>query len=341
MKACSLALALLTTASSPLLYAEDCLCHGSWSTVEDSQGSFDPRHEADYVRVGDKFYLLGGRGNRALNIYDPKTNHWTKGSQPPVKIHHYQALAFQDEIWAVGAFTGGYPKEKPYPFILIYRPEDDSWRQLEEPIPRPRGGGGLVAHGGKIYLICGITNGHLDGHVSWLDCYDPATKKWTQLPDAPRARDHFRAVVIGDRIYNTAGRRSAARSKEGVFGNTVAPVDYYDFKTGKWHTLAEKSNLPTPRAGNAAIAYDGKVLVIGGESNRQGRAYNTVEALDPAKERWMTLPPLLQGRHGTGVVEYQQKLYIASGAGNRGNKPELETQEVYSPSVEKTTTPPK
>jgi len=322
-------LALL--ASSLFLRAEDCECHGNWSTVSDSTGSFDARHEADYVRVGEKFYLLGGRGNRALNIYDPKNKTWTSGTKPPAQIHHYQALAFEGEIWAMGAFTGKYPVEKPYAKILIYNPEKDEWRSLEEPIPRPRGGGGLVAHDGKIYLICGITNGHLDGHVAWLDCYDPKAKSWTRLPDAPRARDHFRAVVVGDRIYNTAGRRSAAKSKQGVFGNTVAPVDYFDISDQKWSTLPAGSNIPTPRAGNAAINYRGKVLVVGGESTSQKQAHAEVEALDPESGKWTSLSPLVRGRHGSGVVEYQGSLYIASGSGHQGGAPELKTQEKFTP----------
>ena len=314
--------------SVKISYDDGIGCDGVWSSLTTPSGSFNVRHEADYVRVGDKFYLVGGRGGVDFAIYDPATGQWSQGAQPPIQIHHFQALAFQGELWVAGAFVGGYPGETPVDTALIYNPDTDTWRNGPV-IPRPRGGGGLVAHNDKIYLVCGITNGHLSGHVAWLDCYDPATGEWTTLPDAPRARDHFRAVVIGDKIWNTAGRRTASGSAEGVFGNTVAEVDYYDISVGQWFTLPAGSNIPTPRAGNAAINYKDKVLVIGGESPAQNAAHSEVELLDPATENWTALPPLLDGRHGTGVIEYNGDLYIASGSGAQGGGPELSTHEKY------------
>ena len=303
-------------------------CEGVWTSVDTPNGAIDARHEADYLKVAGKFYLIGGRGNKELNIYDPETGIWTNGTRPPIQFHHFQGLVYQDELWVVGAFEGGFPDETPVDNIWIYNPINDAWREGPT-IPRPRGGGGVVTYDGKIYLVSGLTNGHIGGHVTWLDCYDPATDTWSQLPDAPRARDHFRAVVVGDRIYNAAGRRTARNSSEGVFGNLEARVDYYDISMGQWFTLPVGSNIPTPRAGNAAINFQDKVLVIGGESLAQTTAHAEVELLDPTTEAWSTLPSLLQGRHGSGVIEYNGDLYIASGSGGRGGGPELTTHEKY------------
>lgn len=303
-------------------------CEGVWSSVDTPNGAIDARHEADYLKLAGKFYLIGGRGNKELNIYDPETGIWTNGTRPPIQFHHFQGLVYEDELWIAGAFEGGFPNETPVDKIWIYNPIDDDWREGPT-IPRPRGGGGVVTYDGKIYLVSGLTNGHIGGHVTWLDCYDPATDTWSQLPDAPRARDHFRAVVVGDRIYNTAGRRTARNSSEGVFGNLEARVDYYDISMGRWFTLPVGSNIPTPRAGNAAINFQDKVLVIGGESLAQTTAHAEVELLDPTTEAWSALPSLLQGRHGSGVIEYNGDLYIASGSGGRGGGPELTTHEKY------------
>ena len=40
--------------------------------------------------------------------------------------------------------------------------------------------------------------GHAGGFVNWLDEYNPTTGEWKSLPDAPHARDHFHAAVVGD-----------------------------------------------------------------------------------------------------------------------------------------------
>ena len=298
-----------------------------WELLETEDGAIQARHEAEYVEVGGKFYLVGGRGDRELNIYDPDADTWTTGAKPPEQVHHFQGLAYEGELWLAGAFTGGYPAETPYPNFLIYSPERDEWR-IGPRIERPRGAAGFVLHEGKMYLVCGILNGHIDGHVAWTDCFDPKTGEWTQLADAPRARDHFRSVVIDGQIFNAAGRRTTKDSKpHGPFGNCVAEVDVYDIAKKTWKTLPVESNLPTPRAGNMACNVEGKLVVAGGESPATAKAHDEVEVLDPASPFWITLPPLKQGRHGSGIIYYGGKMWIASGSGGRGGGPELTTQE--------------
>jgi hypothetical protein len=70
------------------------------------------RHEACFVMVGRKAYLLAGRGVQAINIYDPVTRTWTNGTAPPIQIHHAQCIAVSNSIWIVSSWTGGFPMEK-------------------------------------------------------------------------------------------------------------------------------------------------------------------------------------------------------------------------------------
>ena len=329
----SIAIAIIQPAVSLAQESSD-VCTDIWTTLDDETGDFQARHEADYLRIGDLFYLVGGRGNRSLAIYNPKTAVWSTGTPPPREIHHFQAVTVDQELWIVGAFSdGAFPNEKPLDTILIYNPVNDTWRNGPL-IARPRGGGGVIVRGRKLYLICGITNGHVSGHVAWFDEYDIDTGIWTQMPDAPRARDHYRAVLINNTIWNAAGRRSARNSAQGVFGNTVSEVDYYDFTSKKWNTLPSTGNIPTPRAGNAAINFHNKLIVAGGESNTQSAAHNEVESLDPILGLWSSLPSLQRGRHGAGLAIYDDCLYIASGAPNQGGSNELSTQERYCPCSE-------
>ena len=277
------------------------------------------RHEAAFTRVGDRAYLLGGRGVKPVDILDPAGKTWTQGPESPVEIHHFQPVTVGEEIYLLGAMTGGWPGEPPLPNIYIYDTRTDSWRKGPEiPADRRRGGAGAVLHEGSIYLVCGIQDGHRSGHVAWLDRYDLETGEWTRLADAPRARDHFQAAVYDGKIYAAAGRRSQV---ENGFSTTIGEVDVYDIATDSWTTLSD--TLPTPRAGNAAAVVDGKILILGGESGVQEPAHSDVEALDPATGRWTALPPLSRGRHGTGMVQFGDELYMAAGCGQRGGEPEL------------------
>lgn len=285
------------------------------------------RHEAAFVRVGQKFYLLGGRSIRPVSIYDTQTGSWTEGTKPPIEMHHFQPIVYNKKIYCIAAMTGGWPNETPTTHVYIYDPASDAWRKGDEiPEERRRGSTGNVLHSGKIYIACGIKNGHVGDHKNWMDSYDPDTGKWEVLSDAPRARDHFQAVLVDGKIVAPAGRNTGILPDE-AFGGTIAEVDVYDIASNTWKTLP--NNIPTKRAGNAAILFETEVLVVGGESTTQEKAHAEVEALNLETNAWRTLPSLLEGRHGSGLLEYEGAIYIASGCGNRGGKPELFTMEKY------------
>lgn len=300
---------------------------GKWSEVKSSDGSMPvERHEAAYIAVGDKFYLMSGRGIRPVSIFDPKTETWTAGAKPPVEMHHLQPVVYKDKIYIIGALTGNYPGETPLPDVYIYDPAKDMWTK-GDPIPadRQRGSTGVVVYKDKIYVVCGIKDGHRGDHKTWLDSYDPKTGKWEKLADAPRARDHFQASVVKNKLYVVGGRRSEA--PDNVFGNKIQEVDVYDFKTGKWSTLSQ--HLPTTRAGSFNVVLGKQIVVIGGESGEQELAHNEVETLNTKTGTWISFPPIPEGRHGSGAILYKNAVYIASGCGKRGGSPELKTQWKY------------
>jgi hypothetical protein len=298
-------------------------------TPEPVQGTMHPRHEAAFVAVGGKAYLLGGRRLQPVDILDPATGVWTQGATPPVEVHHFQAVVWENKIWLVGAMTGRYPQERALDHIPVYDPATDSWsRGPSLPEHRRRGGAGAVIHEGKLYVVCGIINGHWDGHVAWLDELDLSTGIWRELPDAPRARDHFQAAIVGDKLYAVGGRRSWAARKE-TFNHVEARVDVYDFKAGIWVTLPSPAgDLPVPRAGTMSIAVGRHLIVAGGESLAQSTAHADNHALDTVTGTWVAWPPFARGRHGSGVIRLGKGLCVASGSGNRGGSPELDSVEM-------------
>jgi N-acetylneuraminic acid mutarotase len=304
-------------------YAQD------WQSIE-TTNTCTKRHENAVAAVKGKVIVLGGRGDRPVESFDPRTRTWTKLADAPMELHHFQAVTYNDEVWVLGAFTGGYPHETPVPDIHIFNPATKEWRKGPAiPEDRRRGAAGVFVYKNKIYMVCGIQDGHWDGHVAWLDEYDPRTDTWKKLPDAPHARDHVQAVVINDKIWVAGGRKSTARTGR-VIDPTLEEVDVFDFKTQTWTTLPASQNIPTRRAGNATVAFGSKVLVIGGESGSQVAAHSEVEAFDTKSGKWEALPSLKQGRHGTGAVIINGKIYIAAGSGNRGGGPELNDIEVWS-----------
>jgi len=302
-------------------------CGYTWRILN-CQGEPIPRHEASFVEANGKFYLLGGRRNQEISIFNPETNAWTSGTKPPIELHHFQGFSYKGDIYVAGAQTGVYPREKSLPEMYIYRTGQDSWEKGPSiPQERVRGSAGAVVYKNKLYMVCGIIDGHWDGHVTWFDCYNFKTGKWETLPDAPRPRDHFNAVVCNDKLYLIGGRVTSG-SIGKVFDLTIAEVDVFDFKTGRWSTLA--SPVPTQRAGSTTICINNKILFTGGESTKQKLAHNEVECLDTKTGKWCSLPSLITGRHGTQLIWFKNKLFIASGCGSMGGQPELNTIECFS-----------
>ncbi|MBC2839846.1 kelch repeat-containing protein [Robiginitalea sp. SC105] len=297
----------------------------AWEFVESTDGSKPvARHEAAFVGVGDKFYLLGGRGIRPVSIYDTQTGIWSEGPEPPIEMHHFQPVVVGSKVYILGALTGGYPAEYPVDHIYVYDTESNTWTRGDAiPENRQRGSTGNVLSGDKIYMLCGIKNGHIGDHKNWADSYDLKTGEWEVLADAPRTRDHFQAAMHKGRIYALAGRNTG--SADTPFGGTVAEVDVYDIASDTWSTVAKP--IPTERAGTFSTVFDGHVLVAGGESTLQEKAHAEVEGLNPETGEWRSYPSFNQGRHGTGLVVYGGAVYTASGCGNRGGTPELTTME--------------
>jgi N-acetylneuraminic acid mutarotase len=299
----------------------------SWKIIE-TVGNYIPREEGDFVVVKDKFYLVGGRGINEVNIFDPKTNTWSSGAKPPLELNHFQAVVYKDEIYLLGAFTGRYPHEQPVANIYIYTPKTDVWRTGDEiPTNIRRGSAGTVVYKNKFYSVGGIQDGHWTGNVTWFDEYDPKTGKWTKLADAPLARDHVKAGIIGDKIYLIGGVQSKAMEKKGL-ANVVDLVHVYDFKKRQWTTAS--ATLPTPRAGNTTIVINNELFVIGGASAKQLKAHNEVEAYAIKTNSFRTLAPLVEGRHAGGSVLYKGKIYTVAGVGNSGGTPLLKSIEVFS-----------
>ncbi|MDB5091766.1 MAG: hypothetical protein JWR09_5760 [Mucilaginibacter sp.] len=295
---------------------------GSWQLVK-TQNKIDARGECSLVAVEGKLYLIGGDGGaKPVEAYDPKTSTWTKKATAPFTMHHLQAVGLSDKVYVLDAFfEGGYPDQVSLPNVYSYDTKKDSWQKLTEiPADRRRGGAGEAVYNGKLYIVCGITHGHRSGTNSMFDCYDPASDKWTSLPDAPHIRDHSMAVVVGDKLYAIGGRNTSlhdANNFMSFFDKVVLDVDCYDFKTGKWSTLDAK--LPMGTGGGTAVNLDNKIYYIGGEratATKPNGPQKDVYSLDPSKDtQWEKVADLNRARNGVGGTVLNHKIYIAGGAG--------------------------
>src|SRR5690625_4963807 len=99
---------------------------GGWQLL-DTDDHPTERHENAAAVVDGKLYLVGGRGERPVEVYDPATQSWEERATPPLSMHHFQAVSHDGKIYVIGALNGGYPDEDPIGHVYIYDPQADRW----------------------------------------------------------------------------------------------------------------------------------------------------------------------------------------------------------------------
>jgi N-acetylneuraminic acid mutarotase len=301
--------------------------NGKWIEVK----KFAPitkRHEACFVMVGRKAVLIGGRGVKPVDIYDPVTRKWTQGAKTPIQLHHMQCVALDGKVWIVSAWTGVYPKETNADKIYIFDPDTNKWSTKPGlPEYRRRGGAAAVVVGRKIYVSHGNRGGHETGNhatsLGWLDYYDVDKDTWvTDLPDAPNPRDHTGGALIGNKICVAGGRNGGESGWP-----TVAKTDCFNLATNKWSVEA---SIPQARAGSSyGTTCDGKLIVAGGEGG--GKAWKNVDVFDG--KSWTSINNLNVGRHGSGLAVdcVCNQIHIASGSASQGGGREIFSVETFFP----------
>lgn len=296
----------------------------TWENVVTGNGSkAQARHEAAATAFQGNMYLLGGRGIRQVNRYSPTNNRWENLGSAGFELSHFQPVVYGGKIYVLGSLECCFPSESVMAAIQIFDPATKTWSEGSNiPVNRRRGSAGTVVYNNKIYMIGGTTNGHSAGMVKWFDEYNPATDTWKTLPDAPTARDHFSAAMVGNKLVAAGGRQTAYPA---TFGNLVAAVDVYDFSSGQW---SAGTNIPIPRAGAMTVSQGDEVILIGGEiSGGVVKALDSVQAYNVKTNTWRNLDALELERHSGGAAIVGGAIHVVSGSTTTGGGDETQSHE--------------
>jgi N-acetylneuraminic acid mutarotase len=139
--------------------------------------------------------------------------------------------------------------------------------------------------------------------------------KWRTLAPAKLARTEVAAARVGRYVYVVGGFVRA--------GFTTAATERYDIERDRWTRVA---NMPVPLNHAAAVAYKGRVYVLGGYSSRTGLddEVATFYSYNPRRDRWRRLPSMPTARGALAVGVIGNRLYAAGGASQGRVHTELE-----------------
>ena len=206
--------------------------------------------------VGGKIFAIGGRDSNtiftAVEAYDPVTDTWQSRAPMPTPRTTW-ATVLNDKIYAIGGGNSG--KGEVYvpgasqllDIVEVYDPITNTW-QSRTPMPTARGGFGMAAINGKIYVIGGWNkvNGDLQA-LATVEEYDPATDTWRRLSDMPTARLGIAMGIVNGRIY-VIGGSDLVQILSTVEEFTPPSVESRNWLTGwayrKRHTIQGSSVEP-------------------------------------------------------------------------------------------------
>lgn len=177
----------------------------------------------------------------------------------------------------------------------------------------------MVAYKGKLFRAGGFTAHNKAGEKQNLEsvadfaAYDPATKKWSDLPKMPVPRSSHDAVMIGDKLYVVGGWAMVGEAKDWHGTSYVIDLSNDDLK---WQALPKQ---PFFRRALSAGHHEGKLFVIGG-MQKVGKPTTAVGVFDPATDEWREGPKLIgeKGMTGFGSSAFTigERLYVSTYDGN-------------------------
>jgi N-acetylneuraminic acid mutarotase len=251
---------------------------------------------------GTTVWALGGTDASGLPVLEVERlegDGWDDVATLPGEGLNAPAAVYLDgRIYVIGGF--GTTTNDATAAVHVYDVEAGNWTEAA-PLPEPLGGHAAVVVHGKIHVVGGGNS------VSTLDLhsvYDPASDSWTEAAPLPRAKGSPAAVVQEDKLWVIGGR-----SGSDDFGE----VDLYDPATNTW---TPGPAIP-PRGTHGAVVQDGAILVVGGESQAQGKALAEVLRLEDGE--WRRETPLPAARAFARAVVVDGAVLVVGGSAAAGS----------------------
>jgi hypothetical protein len=234
----------------------------------------DRRREASFTPPATVARPAPGAGDEAA------PHGWRRGAPGPLRHRDFAA-----QVWTGTELVvwGGDPDGDSG---AAYDPATDRWRAIAA-APIPARCEPATAWSGREVLVwgraCRLTPGPSPGRSRYATAgaaYDPATDRWRVLPTGPL----------------TAGSptMSVWTGSEWIIANPIGPTAALEPTSGRWRTLPP---LPYPYALIVGQWTGREVVVLGtnvlekGPSTGVGAAFrHWAAALDPAHDKWRTLP---------------------------------------------------
>jgi N-acetylneuraminic acid mutarotase len=243
----------------------------SWSTGPSLPLAYSAVENPAVTSLNGKLYIFGGSTDAfsgavaTAAVYDPATSSWTMLPSMTTARGGVTAKAVGGKIYVVGGMDAAGASLAS---VEVFDPATNSWSSAA-PMQTRRDNPGSAVLDGKLYVFGGRTRNAdgatLNGTLSSVEMYDPATNEWTPRAAMPTGRRTFAVGTLDGRAQVMGGERT-------VTGETFIQNEEYDPVSNSWRVLEQ---MVTARHGTAAGTINGFVYVVGGGPTA-GTSFTTV-----------------------------------------------------------------
>ncbi|MBI3552108.1 MAG: caspase family protein [Elusimicrobia bacterium] len=204
--------------------------------------------------------------------------------------------------------------------VCAYNPNvDGPPRQEFRPSRLPAAWGHFSGIIGDSLVMTGGTDGR-DLKVGRLYQYDLKTGEWSGST-VPYLGVYTAGAVIGDRAYVTGGQ----------WVNVPLP---YVFTLGlDGRDSVELPRMPIARRGHAAVAFMGKLFILGGFNPSNSRAMTDAESYDPRMKKWTELKEMPTPRWNHAAVIVGKRIVLLGGFSDVSMTTLEDSVEAYDPEL--------
>jgi hypothetical protein len=268
-------------------------------------------HTATLLQNG-KVLIAGGFASAADNslasaeIFDSATNIFSPaGDMRAARSGHSATLLPNGKVLIAGGYNGSYLTSAE-----LYDPMARTFTPAGRMVMARSGQVAMLLRSGRVLLVGGTGVGWT--FLAGAELYDPASNTFTTTGSMATARESHTTTLLADgKVLVTGGHRGRRPSV-----TIHSSAEIYDLVSG---TFTAAANMTRVRHKHEAILLrDGRVLIVGGSDERDGRgAYTSAEIYDPTRGGFTAAGNMNSARYklqGAAVLLNDGRVLIAGGA---------------------------
>ena len=271
--------------------------------------------------INSTVFIIGGSDNQQMLTLneagrfdtDKNIGDWMTGEPMPTARSGAASGVVNGKIFVLGGSnTLNPPPAGTMATVEAYDPLTGMWTTMA-PLIEPRFAGGDATVGDNIYIAGGTAVGgppYGSNYQNTVVAYNTVTGLSSIIGYLQVARFRTDADVINNKLYVAGGRG-------GSGSELLDSIEEYDLAS---NTSMLKANLPAPVDKPAAIAYNGKLYILGG-FDANGDPVNTCLEYDPETNIITAKSPMPLARGGKGAVIFNNMIYLLGGSVTAGPPP--------------------